>query len=89
MPHEGEIQFAVKTDQPGVKVSWQVTGIRQDARANAHRIQGKRKRTRVKGGSTSNPSFTARRREKVSPGRGIQKRCSAPSKCVKHRCTPP
>jgi len=31
-------QFALKTDKPGVKVSWQVTGIRQDAWANAHRI---------------------------------------------------
>jgi hypothetical protein len=32
-------QFRVKTDKPNVKVSWQVTGIRQDAFANAHRIQ--------------------------------------------------
>jgi hypothetical protein len=31
--------FAIKTSKPGVKVSWQVTGIRQDAWANAHRIQ--------------------------------------------------
>jgi len=31
-------QFSIKTDRPGVKVSWQVTGIRQDAWANAHRI---------------------------------------------------
>ncbi|MFI5167419.1 MAG: hypothetical protein ACHQQS_12430 [Thermoanaerobaculales bacterium] len=38
----GEIennQFTVKTDKPYVKVSWQVTGIRKDAYANAHRIQ--------------------------------------------------
>jgi hypothetical protein len=31
--------FTIKTDKPGVEVSWQVTGIRQDAWANAHRIQ--------------------------------------------------
>ena len=31
-------QFSIKTDKPGVKVSWQVTGIRQDVWANAHRI---------------------------------------------------
>jgi len=31
--------FVIKTSKPGVKVSWQVTGIRQDAWANAHRIQ--------------------------------------------------
>jgi trimeric autotransporter adhesin len=31
-------QFTIKTDKPNVRVSWQVTGIRQDAWANAHRI---------------------------------------------------
>jgi trimeric autotransporter adhesin len=31
-------RFMIKTNRPGVKVSWQVTGIRQDAYANAHRI---------------------------------------------------
>ncbi|PYT04499.1 MAG: hypothetical protein DMF60_15165, partial [Acidobacteria bacterium] len=32
-------QFSIKTDKPRVKVSWQVTGIRHDAFANANRIQ--------------------------------------------------
>jgi len=31
-------QFAIMTDKPNVEVSWQVTGIRQDPWANAHRI---------------------------------------------------
>ena len=31
-------RFTIKTNKPSVKVSWQVTGIRQDAYANAHRI---------------------------------------------------
>ena len=30
-------QFAIRTDKPNVEVSWQVTGIRQDAWANTHR----------------------------------------------------
>jgi hypothetical protein len=30
--------FIIRTNKPGVKVSWQVTGIRQDAYANANRI---------------------------------------------------
>jgi hypothetical protein len=30
--------FAIRTDQPAVKVSWQVTGVRRDAYAEAHRI---------------------------------------------------
>jgi len=31
-------QFAIAGGQPGQKVSWQVTGIRHDAWADAHRI---------------------------------------------------
>jgi len=31
--------FTIKTSKSGVKVSWQVTGVRQDAWANAHRVQ--------------------------------------------------
>lgn len=30
--------FEIKTSVPNVKVSWQVTGVRQDAYANAHRL---------------------------------------------------
>jgi len=32
-------QFKIAGGRPGLKVSWQVTGIRQDAYAKAHRIQ--------------------------------------------------
>src|ERR1051325_12136820 len=31
--------FRVKTNAPNVEVSWLVTGVRQDAYANKHRIQ--------------------------------------------------
>jgi hypothetical protein len=31
-------RFTIQTDKPGVEVSWQVTGIRQDAFAEKHRI---------------------------------------------------
>ncbi|MFF8942167.1 hypothetical protein ACF1A5_07780 [Streptomyces sp. NPDC014864] len=37
----GEVKgnrFTLRADQPGIKVSWQVTGVRQDAWAEAHRI---------------------------------------------------
>jgi len=30
--------FTIKTDKPNVEISWQVTGVRQDAWANAHRL---------------------------------------------------
>jgi hypothetical protein len=32
-------RFMIRTSKPNVEVSWQVTGIRQDAYANAHRIE--------------------------------------------------
>lgn len=32
-------RFLIRTDKPGVEVSWQVTGIRNDAYARQHRIQ--------------------------------------------------
>jgi hypothetical protein len=31
-------QFKIKTDKPNVEVSWQVTGIRHDKFADAHRV---------------------------------------------------
>jgi len=31
-------RFVIETSKPGVEVSWQVTGVRHDAYANAHRI---------------------------------------------------
>jgi hypothetical protein len=40
-------QFTIQTDKPNVKVSWQVTGIRQDAWANAHRIPVEEEKTGV------------------------------------------
>ena len=33
-----ENTFVIKTDKPNIKVSWQVTGVRQDKFANAHRV---------------------------------------------------
>ncbi len=32
-------QFSIKTDKPNVEVSWQVTGVRKDVYAEAHRIE--------------------------------------------------
>jgi len=33
-----ENQFVISTDKPGVKVSWQVVGVRQDPWARAHAV---------------------------------------------------
>ncbi len=40
-----ENQFRIQTDQPGVKVSWQVTGIRHDPFAEAYRIPVEEQKT--------------------------------------------
>lgn len=32
-------RFSIRTDKPNIRVSWQVTGIRQDAWANARRAE--------------------------------------------------
>jgi trimeric autotransporter adhesin len=32
-------QFSIGTNKPNVEVSWQIMGVRQDAYANAHRVQ--------------------------------------------------
>ncbi len=32
-------RFQIRTNQPSIEVSWQVTGIRNDAYAQAHRVQ--------------------------------------------------
>jgi len=48
-------QFKIKTNQPGVKVSWQVTGVRNDAMAQAHRIQTEVEKTGREKGKYLNP----------------------------------
>jgi hypothetical protein len=43
-------QFSIRTDKPNVKVSWQVTGVRQDAYAKAHPlVVEQQKSARVRG----------------------------------------
>ena len=54
----GEIennQFRIRTSAPGVKVSWQVTGIRQDAYANRHRIPVEELKSDLERGSYLHP----------------------------------
>jgi hypothetical protein len=47
--------FTIKTSAPHVKVSWQVTGIRQDAYANQHRIQVETDKTDLERGYFLHP----------------------------------
>src|SRR5204863_8739705 len=50
-------QFTIKTDKPNVKVSWQVTGIRQDAFANAYRVAVEEEKVGVERGAYLHPEL--------------------------------
>jgi hypothetical protein len=49
--------FTIRTSIPGVEVSWQVTGIRQDAWANAHRIAGEEEKQGAERGHYLHPEL--------------------------------
>ncbi|MFH1747892.1 MAG: hypothetical protein ABIG44_12730 [Planctomycetota bacterium] len=50
-------RFRVRTSAPGAMVSWQVTGIRQDPWANAHRIQVEEEKCEKERGSYLHPEL--------------------------------
>jgi hypothetical protein len=56
--------FSIKTDKPNVKVSWQVTGVRQDAWANAHRIPVEQVKSEKERGSYLHPELYGAPEEK-------------------------
>ena len=59
--------FTIKTDKPNVKVSWQVTGVRQDAWANANRVQVEtEKKGREKGKYLHPEAFGLKRQEGIA-----------------------
>jgi hypothetical protein len=72
----GNHQFAIKTDKPNVEVSWQVTGIRQDAWANAHRIPVEVQKPEADRGMYLHPELFGASAEKsiaLAHHRGMQK----------------
>lgn len=56
--------FTIKTDKPNVEVSWQVTGIRQDAYAEAHRIRVEEEKSEKERGSYLHPEVHGQPEEK-------------------------
>ena len=58
-------RFTIQTDQPNVKVSWQVTGIRHDAWANAHRIPTEEEKPAHEQGHYLHPELFGARRDKA------------------------
>jgi hypothetical protein len=59
--------FTIKTDKPNVEVSWQVTGIRQDAWANAHRIPNEVEKDEREKGHYLHPELFGHRGELSIP----------------------
>jgi hypothetical protein len=57
-------RFTIKTDKTQVEVSWQVTGIRQDAYADAHRIQVEEVKPEKERGSYLHPEVFGQPAEK-------------------------
>ena len=47
--------FEIKTNQPNVKVSWQVTGVRHDVWANAHRVVPEQEKESINKGMYMTP----------------------------------
>ncbi len=50
-------RFQIQTDKPGVEVSWQVTGIRKDPYAEAHRVQPEVEKTGYEKGKYIHPEL--------------------------------
>jgi hypothetical protein len=61
-------RFTIRTDKPSVEVSWQVTGVRQDAYANAYRIQVEEEKPVSERGSLLHPGAYGRAPKQVEEG---------------------
>jgi hypothetical protein len=60
-------RFKIRTDKPGVKVSWQVTGIRQDPFAEQNRIQTEVEKPEAERGTYLYPKAYQRQTEPAEP----------------------
>ena len=59
-----ENRFTIQTSAPGVKVSWQVTGIRQDAWANKNRIKVEEAKSEIERGHYLYPEAVGKDEER-------------------------
>ncbi len=61
---DGHGRFVIRTDKPKVEVSWQVTGIRKDAYAKAHRIRVSQNKTGNERGAYLHPELFGQPKKK-------------------------
>jgi hypothetical protein len=59
--------FAIRTDKGRVKVSWQVTGVRQDAWAKANRIESEQKKSKEERGKYLHPELFGKKAVGLHP----------------------
>ena len=60
-------QFKIKSDKPNVEISWQVTGVRQDAWANAHRVEPEMEKKGIEKGKYLHPELFGKSRDFAMP----------------------
>jgi hypothetical protein len=81
---EGEVRdhaFTIRTDKPGVTVSWQVTGVRQDSWAEAHPIKVEEDKPGQENGSFLHPELFGQQADRAFLA-------AAPSKPGDHAAAP-
>jgi trimeric autotransporter adhesin len=72
-------RFTIKTSKPSVKVSWQVTGIRHDAYADAYRIPVEEDKSPQEQGHYLHPElFGASERQAIGAGMPVPSAASGP-----------
>jgi hypothetical protein len=69
-------RFTIKTDQPDVKVSWQVSGIRQDASARRFPVRWRKRNLRLSAVCSCTRSITAIQGSGESLSHAIQTVCT-------------
>ncbi len=81
-------RFTIRTDKPRVEVSWQVTGIRHDRYANAHRIKVVLPKARAEQGKYLHPQLYGKPKSEgigyVKPPK-LQRPASSPAKLPRKR----
>ena len=73
-------RFVIQTSKPNVEVSWQVTGIRRDPWANAHRIPSEEEKPANFRGYYLHPEVYG-----AGEDRSIESRITSPSPAVRER----
>ncbi len=66
-------EFVIRTDKPGVRVSWQITGVRQDPFANARRLQVEVDKPEFLKGRYQHPTAYGQPKDKTTDVRQLYK----------------